>query len=146
MIQFYNSVKETEEMDSRMTAVQCAMPAAEEYPFLASTALDKINNMIALLNESSESSHDELAERLSFRFSEVIDFILNSDRSEKCPSVRTIGCFNFDVVFGEEEAVSIEALVGHASNMIVELEQSCPQMLFSTSYVHGGESDHFFTL
>merc|ERR1712176_240221 len=35
--------EETEEMDSRMTAVQCAMPAAEEFPFLASTALDKIN-------------------------------------------------------------------------------------------------------
>ena len=70
--------------------------SAEEYPFLASTALDKINNMIALLNESSESSHDDLAERLSFRFSEVIDFILNSDRVEKCPSVRTIGCFNFE--------------------------------------------------
>lgn len=138
--------EETEEMDARMTVVQCPMPAAEEYPFLASTALDKINNMIALLNESSESSHDELAERLSFRFAEVIDFILNSDRFEKCPSVPTIGCFNFDVVFGEEEAISIGALVGHASNMIVELEQSCPQMLFSTSYVHGGESDHFFTL
>merc|ERR1712157_136705 len=86
--------EETEEMDSRMTAVQCAMPAAEEFPFLASTALDKINNMIALLNAGS--SHDELAERLSFRFSEVVDFILNSDRAEKCPSVPTIGCFNFD--------------------------------------------------
>lgn len=145
----FSHQEESEEEEFEMEVAQCPIPSPAEYSYLARSALDKLNNLVVELmeiNDGTSSDTEELAERLSFRYSEVIDFILNTDRAQRCPNTRQMSCYNMEVVFGEEEPISIGSLVAHASQIIIELESSCPQILFSTMYVHGGESDDFFEL
>lgn len=117
---------------------ECEMPPATEFKNMAMKAEAKFDKILASSVEGTVRNgggvRKQLANRLAFRFNEVIDFVLSVRRMNVC-EIPKLRCYDLDAVFGMNEVSSIEQLIAHSTELVEQLERQCPRVLFATYYM-----------
>lgn len=113
---------------------ECPMPSAAQFRSMATTAEEKFDTLLRQSMSDGANIRKQLLNRLAFRFSEVIDFVLSTRRNNVCQQPK-LRCYDLDAVFGNSEVTSLEVLIAHSTELVEQLERQCPRVLFATYYM-----------
>jgi hypothetical protein len=112
------------------TAELCALPGIDRAEDLTNHAMQKI----AFLKKFNEFARSRILGRVESRFEGLLKYVFSSNL--QCDGNRIqVSCDGLAVIFGRGNVEDIDELLEYATELVQDVEQSCPSFSFSEFYV-----------
>lgn len=110
------------------TASLCALPGIDRAEDLTNHAMQKI----AFLKKFNDFERSRLMGRVESRFEGLLKYVFSSNL--QCADIE-VSCDGLAVIFGRGNVDDMDELLEYATELVSDVEQSCPSYSFSEFYV-----------